>query len=95
MGWAGGRAPAGRGLVGGAAAVSALLLVLLHLLRATWCGPQYPPTTFPSPSLPPPRPDDELSERERAAVARKPAEHQALFGGNTDDHFRMGIKLTR
>lgn len=39
--------------------------------------------------------DDELTERERAAVARKPVEHQALFAGNTDDHFRMGVKLTR
>lgn len=34
-----------------------------------------------------------------AAAARKsggkPAEHTALFEGNTDDHFRLGIKLTR
>jgi hypothetical protein len=29
------------------------------------------------------------------AAARKPAEHQALFAGNCDDHFRIGIKLTR
>ncbi len=25
----------------------------------------------------------------------EPAEHQALFAGNTDDHFRLGIKITR
>lgn len=29
------------------------------------------------------------------AAARKLAEHQALFAGNCDDHFRIGIKLTR
>ena len=36
-----------------------------------------------------------LSEREKAALARKPAQHRALFAGNVDDHFRFGIKLTR
>ena len=49
--------------------------------------------TLPFPDLDPA--DEELSTREKAAVARKPAEHQALFRGNADDHFRMGIKLTR
>ena len=29
------------------------------------------------------------------ALGDTPAEHQALFAGNTDDHFRLGIKLTR
>ena len=33
--------------------------------------------------------------QEASAAARKPAEHQALFAGNCDDHFRLGIKLTR
>ena len=50
----------------------------------------------------PDAPDDEAGS-ERAAEPTKygnglgamPAEHQALFAGNTDDHFRLGIKLTR
>ena len=25
----------------------------------------------------------------------KPADHRALFHGNTDDHFKIGIKTTR
>jgi len=39
--------------------------------------------------------DGGLSDRARTALARKPAQHRALFHGNVDDHFRMGIKLTR
>ncbi|KAL6785736.1 hypothetical protein ACKKBF_B01440 [Auxenochlorella protothecoides x Auxenochlorella symbiontica] len=30
-----------------------------------------------------------------AALARKPPEHRALFSGNTDDHFRLGVRLMR
>lgn len=35
------------------------------------------------------------ADRAKAGLARKPAEHRALFHGNLDDHFRVGIKLTR
>jgi hypothetical protein len=31
----------------------------------------------------------------KAAPRNKPAEHRALFDGDLDDHFRIGIKLTR
>ncbi len=39
--------------------------------------------------------EEELSEKEQRALARKPANYRALFDGNMDDHFRVGIKLTR
>jgi RNase P protein component len=29
------------------------------------------------------------------AAAKKPADHVAVMSGNRDDHFRLGIKITR
>ena len=39
--------------------------------------------------------DELVSERERIALSMKPNQHKVLFDGNCDDHFRLGIKMTR
>ena len=51
----------------------------------------------------PEAPEDQADADDAAAATGKqpkgskksPPEHQALFAGNTDDHFRLGIKITR
>ncbi|MEW5301455.1 MAG: hypothetical protein WDW36_004315 [Sanguina aurantia] len=42
-----------------------------------------------------PEDEDEMDEREKRRAASKPMEHRALFAGNLDDHFRVGIKITQ
>ena len=39
--------------------------------------------------------EEELTERGKRVKQQQPAEHQTLFDGNCDDHFRIGMKITR
>ncbi|DBA68662.1 TPA: hypothetical protein ACH3X2_013458 [Trebouxia sp. C0005] len=39
--------------------------------------------------------EEELTERGKRVKQQQPADHQALFDGNCDDHFRIGMKITR
>lgn len=38
---------------------------------------------------------DEEAAADGVAEARGPADHAALFAGDTDDHFRFGVKITK
>ena len=39
--------------------------------------------------------EEEQTERAKRVKLEQPAEHKSLFEGNCDDHFRIGLKITR
>ena len=39
--------------------------------------------------------EEEAGAKEAKRKLQTPAEHQALFAGDMDDHFRFGIKITK
>ncbi|GLC42263.1 hypothetical protein PLESTM_001310300 [Pleodorina starrii] len=39
--------------------------------------------------------EEDMDAAAKARLAARPPEHRALFAGNVDDHFRLGVKVTK
>lgn len=39
--------------------------------------------------------DEGMTDRAKKVKAEMPLDHQQLFEGNCDDHFQIGLKMTR